>query len=156
MTDIRTVLGNTKFDVRACGMLKNKQGELLVSTEVDGTQTLSGGAVKIGETTEEALVREFLEETNLHVTVEKLVAIVENFFEFEGGPYQQLIFIYELSLTEEGQALYCREKVNVNWEPLQEVRQLKPVILNEIIQLEGDSIRHFINQDYDVKGVVEK
>ena len=76
MTDIRVELGLSKFDVRACGLLRH-QGDLLVSTEVDGTQTLSGGAIKIGETSEEAVIREFKEETNLDTA--KILGTFESF-----------------------------------------------------------------------------
>lgn len=146
MTDIRTIFGDTKFDTRACGLLK-REGKLLVSTEVDGTQTLSGGAIKIGETSEITVVREFKEETNLNVQVEKLVAIVENFFNFEGKPYQQIIFVYELSLADEESEIMCREKVNVSWVEKEKVNMLQPIVLNDIVQYNGDKIQHIINRD---------
>ncbi len=146
MTDIRVELGLSKFDVRACGLLRH-QGELLVSTEVDGTQTLSGGAIKIGETSEEAVIRELKEETNLDVEVNRLVAIVENFFTYENKPYQQIIFVYELALKEPSQKIKCLEKVNVHWVKENEVNNLKPVILNEIVQIKDNQLKHFVNKD---------
>ncbi|MFW8054116.1 NUDIX domain-containing protein [Vagococcus fluvialis] len=147
MTDIRVTIDNYKFDVRACGILEDK-GKILVSTEVDGTQTLSGGAVKLGETSEEAVVREFLEETNLHVKVDKLVAVVENLFEFENAPYQQVIFVYALSLNEKKQQeLICKEKVNASWVNKNLVTMLKPERLNELVGLETESVLHMTNKD---------
>lgn len=146
MTDIRIDINHTNFDIRACGILRNN-GELLVSTEVDGTQTLSGGAVKIGETSEEAVIREFKEETNLDVSINRLTAIVENFFTFETKPYQQIIFVYELVLKKTIQEINCREKVNVQWVKEGHVVNLKPVILNEIIRLKADGLQHFVNKE---------
>ena len=61
MEDIRVVIGDSKFDVRACGVL-SQDNHILSSVESDGSQTLPGGAVKIGETSKEAVVREFLGE----------------------------------------------------------------------------------------------
>ncbi len=147
MTDIRVRIDNYKFDMRACGILEY-EGKVLISTEVDGTQTLSGGAVKLGETSEEAVVREFLEETNLHVTVDKLIAVVENLFEFESSPYQQVIFVYSLSLNEnEQQELICKEKVNASWVNKNLVTMLKPELLNELVGLETKGVLHMTNKD---------
>ncbi|MEG0285797.1 MAG: NUDIX domain-containing protein [Vagococcus sp.] len=147
MTDIRVKIDNYKFDMRACGILEY-EGKVLISTEVDGTQTLSSGAVKLGETSEEAVVREFLEETNLHVTVDKLIAVVENLFEFENAPYQQVIFVYFLSLNEkEQQELICKEKVNASWVNKNLVTMLKPELLNELVGLETKGVLHMTNKD---------
>lgn len=151
-TDIRATFDNTQFDVRVCGILKNN-GKVLVSTEDDGSQTLTGGAVQIGETTEAALVREFYEETKLKIKPQKLVAIIENFFSFE-AEYHQIIFVYEALLAEGSHPndLVCEEKLDVNWEPLRQVNQLKPAVLNELIHASADqSLVHFVNNDHSIK-----
>lgn len=143
-TDIRATFDNTQFDVRVCGILKNK-GKVLVSTEDDGSQTLTSGAVQIGETTETALVREFYEETKLKIKPQKLVAIIENFFSLE-VEYHQIIFVYEALLAEDSHPddLVCEEKLDVNWEPLEQANQLKPNVLNELIHASGEqSLVHF-------------
>ena len=147
MIDIRVEINQTKFDVRACGILKNED-KILVSTEDDGTQTLSGGAVKLDETSEEAVVREFLEETGLFVKVERLVAVLENFFECEGKPYQQIIFVYDLSLDKnQEQQLICKEKVNVSWIDQEVVTMLKPEPLNKLVGLKNRDVLHIVNKD---------
>ncbi|MTD40225.1 hypothetical protein GIX45_16715 [Erwinia sp. CPCC 100877] len=57
--DIRTTIGETGFAVRACGLLIDEE-RFLVASEADGTLTLPGGAVKIGETTEQAVNVSFM------------------------------------------------------------------------------------------------
>ena len=144
--DIRTTFGKTQFDVRACGILHHN-GNILISHETDGSATLTGGALKIGETSEQAVIREFLEETNLHVKVNKLVAVIENFFEVNSKIFQQIIFVYHVELQEDcPQILRCKEKLNVMWVATETVNNLKPPVLNELIQLDDDSLKHYLNR----------
>lgn len=136
--DIRTKFGQTRFDVRACGVLFY-QGQVLVSNERDGTQTLSGGAVKTGESSSEAVVREFMEESGLAVKVQRLVAIIENFFVYEGEDYQQVMFLYLLSLAHEPDELpllaEIEESVVTKWlDPQQQLLNLKPTVLTGIVE----------------------
>lgn len=146
MTDIRTLFDNTKFDVRACGILRH-HNQILVSHEHDGSITLNGGAVEIGESTEQAVRREFFEETNLYVQVDELVAIIENFFTLNAHPYQQIIFVYNLSFeTNKEQNILCKEKLDVKWQAIDEVNNLKPEILNTIIREKRTGLQHYINR----------
>lgn len=144
MEDIRDVIGDSKFDVRACGVL-SQDNHILSSVESDGSQTLPGGAVKIGETSKEAVVREFLEETNIRVRVGNLLAVVENMFNYKDKPYQQIIFVYEVFPIEEISDI--KGDIEVKWTPKERLNALKPSPLNDIIQQLGTTIRHVINKE---------
>jgi hypothetical protein len=39
------------------------------------------------------------------------------------------------------------EKVNVHWVKENEINNLKPVVLNEIVQLKDNQLKHFVNKD---------
>lgn len=135
--DIRVSIGNIDFDIRVAGVLM-VDGKLLVSIEKDGEQTLSGGAVKTGELTEEAVVREFMEETGLAVKVERLLAVEENLFRYSVNDrdYHQVIFVYALTLidsTADIENLSHEEKLTTCWLNPDEVNQLLPPVLNEIV-----------------------
>ena len=65
--DIRLIHDDVHFDVRVAGILIADDGRILVSHEATGEQTLPGGAVKYGEATATAVIREFKEETGLTV-----------------------------------------------------------------------------------------
>lgn len=144
MEDIRVVIGDSKFDVRACGVL-SQDNHILSSVESDGSQTLPGGAVKIGETSKEAVVREFLEETNIRVRVGNLLAVVENMFNYKDKPYQQIIFVYEVFPIEEISDI--KGDIEVKWTPKERLNALKPSPLNDIIKQLGTTIRHVINKE---------
>lgn len=146
MLDIRTVFGTTKFDIRACGILRH-EGSVLISNESDGTVTLPGGAVKISETSQEAVVREFYEETGFQVKTECLLSVVENFFSLNQQTYQQIIFVYEVSLVKNNQKLKIEAPSTVCWRKIESVMDLQPVILNELLVSTCPCIQHVINKD---------
>lgn len=66
-------------DVRTVGVLF-KDDKILVQREADGNEyALPGGHIKIGETLEDGLVREFKEETNADIKCKRLLWTEECF-----------------------------------------------------------------------------
>ena len=136
--DIRIKIGENGFDVRACGILLEGE-QLLISNEPDGNRTLTGGAVKIGETTAEAVIREFQEETGLAVEVVRLVAIIENFLIYQNADYHQFIYVYGLKrkMTAVGMPVLAgEEKLLPQWVKFDKLegKDLRPKILNEVVR----------------------
>ncbi len=147
MSDIRIVIDEVKFDVRVAGILK-KEDQILVSRETDGVHTLPGGAVMIGETSEEAIIREFFEETNLVIQVEKLLQIEENFFVCEGQKQQQMLFVYQVSLVSDvPQNLIGKEGPQPVWFPISKNIRLKPDSLNQLLLEPTKYIQHVIENE---------
>jgi ADP-ribose pyrophosphatase YjhB (NUDIX family) len=60
-----------------------------------------GGGVAFGETTAEAVVREYEEELDATVTVERFAGVVENRFEFVGERNHELCFVYEIAFADD-------------------------------------------------------
>ena len=59
-----------------CAVIFNALGEVLLEKRVDnGFWGLPGGAVDIGESVQDAVIRKVREETGLHVTVSRLVGV---------------------------------------------------------------------------------
>ena len=77
----------------------NDNGELLVATRakdpVKGTLDLPGGFVDMGETGEEAVVREVKEETYLDVTDVKYLFSAINVYNYSDFDVHTLDFVYE-------------------------------------------------------------
>ena len=154
--DLRFTIDDKKFNVRACGFLIHNDKYLIVKEQRDiPIMKLIGGAVEWGECTEEAVQREFYEETGLHVQVDKLKGIVELFWEFQETPAHQIIFVYQLSLTNNigempklhlEQVAVDNPAVSIEWIARDEFKNLRPSKLHSI--LESDIFCHFIERKF--------
>lgn len=67
-----------------------------------------GGKVKIGESTEEAVIREAIEETKCNYEIERLAFIHERFFTFNGMKQHEMIFYYYMKENDETRYLEGR------------------------------------------------
>ena len=89
--------------VTAC--IKNDKGEILLQKRGDGRGWgLLGGAIELGESLEDALIREVKEESGYDVKVEKLIGVYGNYFdEYPNGDKAQTInILFECRIIKEG------------------------------------------------------
>lgn len=86
--------GNYICDVRTVGVLI-KDNKILVQRERNGNEyALPGGHIKIGETLENGLIREFKEETGVSIKVERLLWSEECFWEYKGKQAHNISFYF--------------------------------------------------------------
>lgn len=95
--------GNEKFNFRVGGILLSPdQKKILIHRKSDfDFYLLPGGRVEMLEDTKNAIVRELKEELDIDVEVDKLLYILENFFELNGTIYHEISFNYLLKTTNE-------------------------------------------------------
>ena len=83
----------------------NARGELLVERRKEepgrGTLDLPGGFTEIGETSEEGVVREVMEETNLKVTAARYLFSLPNVYRYSGIELPTLDMFYECDVEDE-------------------------------------------------------
>jgi ADP-ribose pyrophosphatase len=82
-----------------------------------------GGGIEFGETSEQAAIREVLEEVEAETYDLQLLGVLENLFVFDGTPGHEIVFIYEAKFVDE--SLYHKPeldgfesngvKINVRW-----------------------------------------
>lgn len=91
------------FSYRVAGVLIRDNKILLQKPKNDDGYSIPGGHVNFGETTSEALIREFREEINADINIEKLILVGENFFPWGNRPCQQISMYYTVTLCNEHQ-----------------------------------------------------
>lgn len=77
--DIKIVDKDIKFKCRVSGIFLDN-GKVLVNKYGDDTYCLPGGYVNIGETSEDAVLRELKEEIGIDFKIDSYAGIMENFF----------------------------------------------------------------------------
>ena len=142
--DSRTKVGNTVFGVRATALIV-EEGKLLVVEDEDGFYTI-GGAIQVGERTEEAVIREVKEELGVKAQARQLAFVVENRFEQAGVHFHNIEFHYlvdlledaPLTMQEDERQLPCR------WIALNQLHTvpLKPGFLKTVLPEWDGQLRH--------------
>ena len=122
--------------------------KLLVLKKTDGSYTLPGGASDPGETLEQGLQRECLEEIGTEVTINRLVYVGDYFKPKESVPpsiRHQVEFLFDCSVSEHyiAQSGHHPDKrqVAVLWIDIDDLENqpLYPVSLKECINRLGDN-----------------
>lgn len=113
-----------------------------------------GGRIKFGETAEEAIVREVLEETGVKMEIDRLGFIHENYF-YGDAPSKQGKLVYEISLffymevphdfapvsvsfTEDNSKEYLR------WISLDENVKMYPEFFRTELRNPANTVKHFV------------
>ena len=119
-----------------------RDGKLLVLKKTDGSYTLPGGAHDLGETLEQGLQRECLEEIGTEVQINRLAYVGDYFKPKQSVPpstRHQVEFLFDCSVSDDYIAHSGshpdKRQVGVLWLPLDDLdnQLLYPVSLKECI-----------------------
>jgi len=154
--DICLKNNNQRFAYRASGVLIHNNKVLLVRDEDYSYFYFAGGKVHLGETSTEAVVREFKEETNFDVGVDRMLWVLENFFEENSIYHHTIEFVYllkinNLSVFEQNEEFVIEEEGIRHffyWCPLEKAKGLKiyPLIIYENIESLPNETKHIIEK----------
>ena len=148
--DISYTLNGVTIKVRSCGFLINDEMILVHKKKYDDFYALVGGNVKLGESTEEAIHREFGEELNISIEIKQLVWVVENFYTYDSKKVHEFMFVYLIDTNNELPAETFEMNSNIfSWFSKSELSKvtLKPNFLNHTDDLIPNSTMHIINVD---------
>ena len=158
MKDIQFKDGNKRFNCRVNGICIKDKKILLSKLKTDKYWTFVGGKVEFDEATDTAILREYREEIGVDLQIDKLIALIENFFELHGDSWHQYVFFYQLRDDNDvleffkGERQIADEEDGVyRWFDLSEVNSIsiKPDCSKDILQKLSQGIQHYINRDND-------
>ena len=90
-----------KLNVRAAGIIIHN-GKVLVHRNVNCDHyALVGGRVEIGEDSATTVKREIMEEMGKDIELTGYVSTIENFFEFKGNKYHEIMFVHKAEFVDE-------------------------------------------------------
>ena len=145
---------NKWFRYRAAAIIIENGHVLFAGNERESYYYSIGGGVHIGESAEEAVKREVLEETGVEYEVERLAFIHENFFEGDGtleGRACHEIALYFLMKPRGTQELNSNSytqgvKENMYWLPIDKLNEYRayPTFFREKLKDLKNEIQHII------------
>jgi len=99
--DITLNVEDYLLNVRTSGIIIHDNKILLHKNINEEHYALIGGRVAIGESSEEALKREVMEEMGKEVDIIEGLTTVENFFEMKDSKYYEILFVHRLEFKDE-------------------------------------------------------
>ena len=100
--DISFRAGNEKFNYRVCAIILNDGKILAMHDERSPYFYLPGGRVKLGETAEEAVIREIEEELNITARIVRPLWLNQGFFkeDVDGLQYHEICIYFLMDVSD--------------------------------------------------------
>lgn len=156
MEDLQYKSQSGMFNCRVVGVCV-KDGKVFISKlKGDKFWTFVGGKPNFCESTADAVIREFEEEVGVKLQIDRLAAVIENFFEFQEKNWHQYIFFYILKDEENALEIFEGERVIKDnakgiykWVDIADLENesIAPECLVEILKNPQEGIQHFINKE---------
>ncbi|WP_026495332.1 NUDIX hydrolase [Butyrivibrio sp. WCD3002] len=149
---------NKWFRYRAAAIIVEDGCVLFAGNEKDNYFYSIGGAVHMGETAEDAVIREVYEETGIKYEIDHLAVIHENFFNenqgaLKGMDCHEIAFYFmmkprgtkELKSDSYTQGV----KETMHWLPISELDNYRafPCFMKEFLQKEHTGVEHIVSDE---------
>ena len=149
--------GNKWFRYRAAAIIVEDGCVLFAGNSRENYYYSIGGAVQAGETSEDAVRREVLEETGISYEIDRLAVIHENFFTglsgLESADCHEIAFYY-LMKPRGTRKLRSRSTTQgveetMHWIPLEELDKhlAYPLFMKEFLLREHSGIEHIVTDE---------
>lgn len=141
--DFRVIADSYRYGVRVAAIII-KDGKLL-TYKVENQNHLVGGAIKVGEASDEAVYREVKEELGLDCVVKDLMFIVENRFDYKGELHHMVEFHYKVEILGNVPIISLDEyALECEWISLSDLSyyDLRPKFLKDELQKWNGNIKH--------------
>ncbi|AZZ61084.1 NUDIX domain-containing protein [Oenococcus sp. UCMA 16435] len=126
------------FKVRVTGVLFNKENRVALNPDKNDSEnpyvTLPGGKLKFGETSEQAIIREFAEEMGLKVKTIRLLAVTENLYTYQQKHNNEINFTWLVKRADQ-ESVFAKDmnEQTVIWRDPRQLEDFLPKNLGAII-----------------------
>ena len=156
-TDMCVACDDGILNIRV-GAIILKDGKFLMAGNEKVNYLYSvGGRIKFGETAEEAVVREVLEETGVRMEIERLGFVHENYFYGDstanfGKLIYEIAFYFYMKVPDDF-APVCESfsednsKEFLRWVSLDEDIKIYPAFFRTELQRPADTVKHFVSDE---------
>jgi len=152
--------GEVRFNYRIVGFALHDDHVLLHRAVTDDFWALPGGRGELLEPSTETLKREMREELGVAIAIDRLVWVVENFFQHDHLDFHEVAFYYRMSFPPDcalyrGRGPFEGDEEGVRliyqWFPVNELESVRlfPTFLRAGLRDLPDGIRHVIHTDVD-------
>jgi ADP-ribose pyrophosphatase YjhB (NUDIX family) len=147
--------GEVAFTYRVCAIIV-KDGKLLMAKSKDYPCYYTvGGVVEINESSEEAVMREVLEETGYHLEIDKFFCVQERFFMVNNKKYHEINLFYLMKTNnnfsiDDNSCTDQPENETLHWLPINDLPKMN-VVPESIKSFDFDNlsgIKHIISKEY--------
>lgn len=159
--DINISTNNYNFKLRVSGLLTINDKFLVVEMNDSGFFCLPGGHVELGETTENAVLRELEEEIGFPVVIKKYLGVTENYFINSYNKKMHEICFYYLLMPKNIDNINENDyqrieidhgysiKMNFKWVTNQTIKEIdiRPTIIKDLIVKNNLDFKHLIIND---------
>ncbi|MBE6734636.1 MAG: NUDIX domain-containing protein [Ruminococcaceae bacterium] len=153
--DLRLNLGSNRFQLRVGAIIMEGDSVLLATNSKADYYYSVGGAVKMGETAQEAVKREVFEETGISYEVDRLVFVHENFFRDEvvskGTTFHEVCFYFLMKPLGEKRKIekesFCvTGEETMHWVPVADLQTMKvfPVFFADKLGNLPETVEHIV------------
>lgn len=148
------------LNIRASAIIRNGDKILFHHNTKKDHYALPGGRVMAGEDSEKTVIREIKEEIGQEIEITGYIGTIENFFEMESKPYQEILFVQEAKMKQEKdiqnvyQNLEGKKHLQYEWVDIKQLDQinLKPKVIKDILKKGQFPIHYIQNELQDKEG----
>ena len=141
-------------DVRVSGLIVKDNKILVQRPKNKNEYALPGGHLKFGETTKEALKREYKEETGADIICRRLLWVEECFWKWNGKPPHNISFYYladfcsDFSFLEEFKSFKDNDDMLYGWISIDKLNNIEiyPQFLKKEIFNLSEYPKHFVSR----------
>ena len=153
---------NECFNLRCASVCVRKDEVLLFyfDKEKGDFWTLQGGRCNMYETTSDAIIREFKEEIGEKISIIRLLWVIENFFEFKGTNFHELLFVYLAELNTDSEVIKTDEffahegerSMLCRWVKIKDLGKYKilPNIFYSLLSNIPNETQHIVHHDKNI------